>query len=1083
MRRGAPGPRTLGSTRRGPRARSSGRRRRRGGPAPRGTARTAPRSRRGRYRSTRRPRSARPPAARSPRGSARAAALAASAAPQGRSRGAALGGLGAASALHPCALLGSGLTGAEQTGGPHAYAKSWAPSIKLGPGTDVPTSDAGSSLHVARAPRTSRCRRRQCARRTRPPRPSRPGTRRPSGTPPRPPARAARRRRRTASSARHWRRAAPPARLPRTPMPGALGGARPSISCMAHKKTHAKVPKSKQEWLASSRRQQRSRAGGMHAPTRENTVLQAHEVSGFSPSKKRMRIHYTPSVGTRWASWRRRRRASTRSAAATTSWPARRTRRPRARPAARPGPPAAPRAAAPARPGRRDRPRAGAGQQRHAQGGRRCVHCARTSSAPRHLPCNSWLSECAGAPLIAPLSAPSLDMLPNPTLTPSQTAPRPGPTCTPWSCAVPAPSETRSTARPSESAQLSPSPPHTPHSSTSPACALGLASCTPPLRTRHNTAHYLRAPAQHAQHLRAQTLRWPDRAARAPAAGVLQPTSRARVGTGLGTGEQRCADGGPAGDAARPHRWAWPPPCSRLRMAGAWGRRERAPGSRGPARPPRRSRSRRPPRPPAAPGRRTRRRRPRACARARGGPRARPAAAPGGLWISKSAAPSKLHSKGLYSVARVYAKWPASADGAQTRPELQSRAAGACAVPRAATPRPAGACGRPLSFQSSFFPMKTPWRAQRRSSARRRPARRPACSRRRTRRPGRWRSRRPPRPPRRRRAPPGARAPVQRSRLDRLACSGRLPCPVRLWPCPRSANLVVGARVRRARVGLSAAAARSTFARQGGSLAHYAGAAASRLSPGDSSSDPDKEASLGGAPHSARRCSPARTRTRRRRRTARARSSRPRRRPRRRRRPRGRSRAAPRAPARRRRRPARASTRRRPPPCTRRRGSGCPRRPPRLRAFQLQRAALGTARAPLKHLACQPSHAAGRPCLTRVHGSAPARGAPAQLPEQAPHAPRLHTCSAHAPVLQAAATGAGGGCEAHAAAASAPAAGAPAPGPRPDADPGPAAAHSAVRTAVPPPHGALHCCQGLKRHTVLVHPNALRGPQSQMRPR
>jgi len=121
--------------------------------------------------------------------------------------------------------------------------------------------------------------------------------------------------------------------------------------------------------------------------------------------------------------------------------------------------------------------------------------------------------------------------------------------------------------------------------------------------------------------------------------------------------------------------------------------------------------------------------------------------------------------------------------------------------------------------------------------------------------------------------------------------------------------------------------------------------------------------------------------------------------------------------------------------------------------------------------------------LNRVHGSAPARDAPAQLPAQAPHAPRLHTCSEHAPVLQAAATGAGGGCEAHAAAASAPAAGALAPAPRPAADPSLAAAHSAVRTAVPPPQGALHCCQGLKCHTVPVHSNALRGAQSQLRPR
>ncbi len=133
------------------------------------------------------------------------------------------------------------------------------------------------------------------------------------------------------------------------------------------------------------------------------------------------------------------------------------------------------------------------------------------------------------------------------------------------------------------------------------------------------------------------------------------------------------------------------------------------------------------------------------------------------------------------------------------------------------------------------------------------------------------------------------------------------------------------------------------------------------------------------------------------------------------------------------------------------------------------------------HLSALPGRAVGP--AARVHCNAPARGAPAQLPEQAPQAPRLHTCSVHAPVLQGAATGAGGGCEAHAAAASAPAAGAPAPVPRPAADPGPAAAHSAVRTAVPPPQGALHCCQGLKCHTVLVHSNALRGAQSQLRPR
>ncbi len=93
------------------------------------------------------------------------------------------------------------------------------------------------------------------------------------------------------------------------------------------------------------------------------------------------------------------------------------------------------------------------------------------------------------------------------------------PTCTPRSCAVPAPSETRSTARPSDSAQLSPSPPHTPHSSTSPACALGRASYAPPPRTRHFPAHYLRAPAQPAQRLREQTRdgRTGRRGRRAPA--------------------------------------------------------------------------------------------------------------------------------------------------------------------------------------------------------------------------------------------------------------------------------------------------------------------------------------------------------------------------------------------------------------------------------------------------------------------------------------------------------------------------------------------------------------------------------------
>lgn len=89
------------------------------------------------------------------------------------------------------------------------------------------------------------------------------------------------------------------------------------------------------------------------------------------------------------------------------------------------------------------------------------------------------------------------------------------------------------------------------------------------------------------------------------------------------------------------------------------------------------------------------------------------------------------------------------------------------------------------------------------------------------------------------------------------------------------------------------------------------------------------------------------------------------------------------------------------------------------------------------------------------------------MPEQGPQAPALHTCSAHAAVLQAACTGAGGG--------SAEQPGSPGTGASPcaGAAPGEAAEHSAVRVAVPPPQGALQCCQALKRHCVPVHAKAL----------
>ena len=117
---------------------------------------------------------------------------------------------------------------------------------------------------------------------------------------------------------------------------------------------------------------------------------------------------------------------------------------------------------------------------------------------------------------------------------------------------------------------------------------------------------------------------------------------------------------------------------------------------------------------------------------------------------------------------------------------------------------------------------------------------------------------------------------------------------------------------------------------------------------------------------------------------------------------------------------------------------------------------------------------AGRPgaMLTETWRQAEWR-APVQLSEQGPQAPALHTCSAHAAVLQAASTGAGGSAEQP----GSPCMGASAcPGPRPDAD----AAHSAVRAAVPPSQGALQSCQALKRHCVPVHGNALRtrGPPS-----
>ena len=93
--------------------------------------------------------------------------------------------------------------------------------------------------------------------------------------------------------------------------------------------------------------------------------------------------------------------------------------------------------------------------------------------------------------------------------------------------------------------------------------------------------------------------------------------------------------------------------------------------------------------------------------------------------------------------------------------------------------------------------------------------------------------------------------------------------------------------------------------------------------------------------------------------------------------------------------------------------------------------------------------------------------APVQLPEQGPQAPALHTCSAHAAVLQAASIGAGGGSTEQ---PDAPCIGeSPCPEPRP----GPEAAHSAVRVAVPPPQGALHCCQALSRHRVPAHANTL----------
>ncbi len=115
MRSGDPRLRTLGSTRRRPRARSSGRRRRRAGRARRGTARTAPRSRWGRSRSTRRPSCARPPATRPPRGSARAAALEACARGCGTAlRGAALGAASAASTPASRACVGSGSVGAQE---------------------------------------------------------------------------------------------------------------------------------------------------------------------------------------------------------------------------------------------------------------------------------------------------------------------------------------------------------------------------------------------------------------------------------------------------------------------------------------------------------------------------------------------------------------------------------------------------------------------------------------------------------------------------------------------------------------------------------------------------------------------------------------------------------------------------------------------------------------------------------------------------------------------------------------------------------------------------------------------------------
>lgn len=72
-----------------------------------------------------------------------------------------------------------------------------------------------------------------------------------------------------------------------------------------------------------------------------------------------------------------------------------------------------------------------------------------------------------------------------------------------------------------------------------------------------------------------------------------------------------------------------------------------------------------------------------------------------------------------------------------------------------------------------------------------------------------------------------------------------------------------------------------------------------------------------------------------------------------------------------------------------------------------------------------------------------------------------------------ASTGASGGSAAQLAATSVAACADPCPGPLPRPDP--AAAHSAVRRAVPPPQGALQRSQGLNRHCTSVQSNALKG--------